>query len=399
MGGALIPDELFSSYLEAWGRRMLWDRPASGLDLVIVDGFAGRGNAPAIIRAMDAIAAEAATEAPPRVGVVLVEADPRAREEVIRALDEAGFGGRVRERADPGARVAGEIVVLGGRFDEVVKGVARVAEAAAGALFLLNPPGAAALPLAAVERIAGHSDALIRFPREDFQAQSRFRGSLADLPPRAKRLVGGCSALFGDRRDEWVYLWREAERSGGDPLDRMAARYRERLAATALEGVVRRVTIGEENGEGREELFLSARDPLRALLLNRVLSAAGLAERVQWAHGPFRESVPVEEPPDGVLELFSPEEVVRPPGEAERKLNEPRLAERLAEHFGGRVVPLREVQRFLADTDVFPDEVPRVLRFLKRSGGATYRSLARDDAPITFLARPASPGPPGEDRH
>lgn len=325
----------------------------------------------------DALARVAAL--PRRAEAILVEEDPahvvRIREALVR-LDRANV--TVVESDLAGAAPA---------LVERLAGVEHT-------LVHLHPRAPGTLPLDVVRILAAPPgvDLWIRFPHEDLQKLVHFRGgTLADLPPYARRIVDGYSRLLDDLRQGWAAEWRRLAMAAhpAAPEQMVVERYRDKLLGVGSGQVLKLAVLGLEEGASLY-LFCMTGDPMRALALNGVLQELALDEQVHWPAERFRGPRVAPPPVAETLDFFSgvrPTASTRP----ERELDENALAGTLGSHFRGRTVSLADVARELLATDVLPDDIRRALRLLRRDGRALYRSLKSADAEIAFPAVPLIP--------
>lgn len=383
--------------------------------LLYVDAFARSGltGAGALSvtgpeRAVEAVRAlfeaaerEGGRRTPVEASAVLVEEDPAHVAALRRALAEDGWAGRVREGDAATSPGPGEVVLVEAPFAAVADGVRALAsEPGTETLLWLAPPSPRALAWTGLRPWVEMEGAslLLLFPHADLHRQAR-HGALpvADLPPHARRIVEGCSAFLGDPRHGWLAAWRAAEREEGPAAAeaRVAALYGELLRTAAGERLARPLRIGAQDGEGDVlHLFQVTGDPACALALNAAVRGAGLEDRAPAQAGRAAPLVPEPAGEPEVLELFAPEEMgggraaraARP-----REVDAAAVADGIASRFSGRSVPFREVLRSLADTDLSPDDARRAMALLKRGGRAVFRSLADDDAEVSFPQTPVLP--------
>jgi len=322
--------------------------------------------------------------APDLASAVLVEEDPALLARFRAELEGIGWGNRVRDAADSASLAPGEVALVEADFRNVADVLLAFPESAR-ALLWMAPPSARRLPWALVEAVLGDPaiDLLLRFPHADFEKQGNFSGPLADLPPFAKRIVEGCSALLGDARHEWVFGWRAAEREGGaaQALEGVLERFRARLEKAAEGRVLKAARIAAGEDAVAAHLFLVSSEPAAALALNAAVQGAGLEDRAASILLPPSPE-PGEPPPAQVLDLFGEPE---PPPEPSRRADPAAAAELLAGRHRGQTLPFREVLAGLTDSDLTQDEVRGALALLKKEGRAVFRSLAQPDAVVIFL--------------
>jgi hypothetical protein len=399
-----VPDAALRSVLAgfagAWARdaaRLAARADGEGERIVYLDAFAGAEFAfgmgdPGRGEPSRAVAAARAVleGAPERGRAVLVEEDPALLARLRAELEGAGFGDRLRAGDDPPE--PGTIALVEADFRNVADVLLAFAEPTRSLLWLA-PPSARRLPWTLLEAMLGDpaTDVLLRFPHADYEKGGAFTGPLADLPPYARRIVEGCSALMGDGRHEWVSVWRAAARSAGprEALDATLARFRARLDAHAGERVVKEARAAAAADVLPAHLFLAAAEPASALALNAAVQGAGLADRAASPVPVVAE--PEAPPPARELDLFGP-----PPATAAEAPPRPAsadTAELLAGRHRGATLPLRAVLTALADTDLTHDEVRRALGVLRREGRAVYRSLAHPDAVVIFPEEAVLPAP------
>lgn len=352
--------EIASQYSVAWAAAL------PDVRLLYVEGFPDAGS----VQRIQAL--------PERASAVLVEEDP-ARVAHLRGLLKR------LDREDVSvleADITGAIPVLVERATEV-----------GHALVHLHPPAPGKLPLDTVRVLAAVAgvDFWIRFPHEDLHKLTRFRGStLADLPPYARRIVEGYSHLLDDPRQGWAAEWRrEAIHPTGAAEQLVVEKFRDALLAVASSRALKLVELELTAGVSLR-LFCMTSDPMRALALNSALEEAGLDAQVRWPEKRFRRILPAPPPLAEALDFFYGAGV-SPPKPPVRELDEKLLADVIDSRFVGRMVPLGDVVRELLGTDVFPDDVRRALRLLRRDGRALYRSLKASDAEIAFPAVPLGP--------
>ena len=255
------------------------------------------------------------------------------------------------------------------------------------------------MPLEALQPLgqSASADLLIRLPTEDLHRQARFRGMpVADLPPYVRRIAEGYSALFGDKRFEWLALWRAAEAEGGAELAeaQVAEHYRARLAALFPDFLVHalRLPLPADASSMALHLYLVTRESERALLLNRVFFDLQNQGYLPWVEVPSEGPVHLER--EGSLDLFFPNDAAASAFAAGntrkvRRVDFPALAHTLAVRFADRTVLLRDVMREVLDTGLFPAEVRRALHLLRSDGRVHYTSLAHSDVQLTFGERSA----------
>ena len=324
--------------------------------------------------------------APEHARAVLVEEDPGLLARLRAELEDAGWGARIH--ADPARLGPGEVALVEADFRNVADVVLAFAEPTR-ALLWMAPPSARRLPWPLLEAVLGDggTDLLLRFPHTDYEKQGKFTGPLADLPPFAKRIVEGCSALLGDARHEWVFAWRAAEREGGGALEGVVERFRARLERAAEGRVLKGARVAPAADAAAAHLFLVASEPAAALALNAAVQGAGLADRAASVLLPPSTEPPAPPP---ALDLFGAPE---PAAEPLRRADPAAAAVLLAERHRGQSLPLRDVLAGLTDSDLTPDEVRGALGVLRKEGRAVYRSLAHPDAVVIFPEEPVVRAP------
>lgn len=329
------------------------------------------------------------------VNVALVEEDPAYLQRIYADLERTDASERVRGTRDFSILEPGEIALAEVPFHDAAQAVAAFVGSASHPLVWLAPPAARQLPWALVKTViaASRGDVLVRFPATDFEKQARFPVPMADLPPFARRIVEGCSAMLDDAKHAWLPEWRAAERSGGlsAALDAAAARYEKLLSSVAGDRIVRAIRLADsEDGRTETRLFLVSADPLAALDLNTAIRDAGLIDRAATRLEASAE--PEEAPPESpLLDLF-PADVAPPPAPSGPRTDAAALAERIARGYVGRTLPWRELTRAFAHTDATPDDLRRALALLKRDGRAVFRAL-EDGELVDFPTEPVKPAP------
>ena len=351
--------EIASRYLTAWV-----DAIPNAPPLHYVEGFPGPGLTDRV-QALDA-----------RSAITIFQEDPVVAERCRREL---------------ASLAAPHVQLVEADFATGVAGLSSVQDEAAQTLCYLYPPSPGKLPFGALEMVAGvpSLDLLIRFPSDDLHKQARFRGTpLADLPPYARRIVEGYSALLGDRRHEWVGTWRRIELASGPATAEavVAEQFGNRLAGIAAGRSLKQITLDLPDS-GTVYLFCLSADPERALALNAVLESMGLDVNVRWRAERYRRDQPRELVVAEPLELFA-DEVSSPASLACRQLDEVALAEAIAARYVGHTVSLETVVGDLLDTDVLPSDIHQTIRLLRRTGRAVYRTLKHKGAKIAFPATP-----------
>jgi hypothetical protein len=409
---------VLAAFAGAWARDALRtvnhaddDDPGAPRRIAYLDAFAGAEYAfgvgdPGRQGPSRAVAgARAVLEAAPEHAVaVLVEEDPALLARFRAELEASGWGARIRATDDPSVLAPGEIALVEADFRNVADVLLAFAEPTR-ALLWMAPPSARRLPWTLVEAVLGDpaTDLLLRFPAADYEKQGKFTGPLADLPPFARRIVEGCSALLGDAKSEWVVRWRAAERESGveRALEGVVERFRGRLEGAADARVLKAARVAAADDAVPAHLFLAASEPAAALALNAAVQGAGLADQAAAVLLPPPPE-PAEPPPAQVLDLFGGAE---PAPEPPRRPDPAAAAELLAERHRGATLPLRDVLAGLIDSDLMPDEVRAALGVLKKAGRAVYRSLSHPDAVVIFPEepvvraprRPRRAAPPGPD--
>ena len=388
---------VLAAFAGAWARdaaraaaRAEEDEPGAPGRIVYVDAFAGAEYSfgvgdPGRQGPSRAVAAVRAVldAAPELASAVLVEEDPALLARFRAELEGIGWGDRVRDAGDPAALAPGEVGLVEADFRSVADVLLAFPERTR-ALLWMAPPSARRLPWTLVEAVLGDPaiDLLLRFPHADFEKQGKFSGPLADLPPFAKRIVEGCSALLGDARHEWVFGWRAAEREGGaaQALEAVLERFRARLEKAAEGRVLKAARVSAGEDAVAAHLFLVSSEPAAALALNAAVQGAGLEDRAASVLLPPSPE-PVEPPPDQMLDLFGEPQSAPEPS---RRADPLAAAELLARHHRGQTLPFREVLAGLTDSDLTQDEVRGALALLKKEGRAVFRSLAQPDAVVIF---------------
>ncbi|HET7321599.1 MAG TPA: hypothetical protein VFI96_03820 [Longimicrobiaceae bacterium] len=296
-----------------------------------------------------------AAHAPP-LRLLLCEDDPVKRDWLAAGLPASCASVELRD--------GGEAPLAG--VAEPVEGVREV-------LALLDPPQASRLPLAHLRPLLSHADAelLIRFPVTELRRLARCPASpLADLPPAARRVVEGVSALLGESH-AWVAAWRAEGAAEEWLVERYARRLRE-----AGGRAVRALALETEEG-APEWLLLVAPDALRALALNERVHELRQSGSVPW---PSEETRLLRYESRGEMELFGGDGGV----ERERVVDRVGLAHAVARRFAGRTVPLAEVAAAFAVSELFAADLRRALADLRRDGRALYRSLGSPEAEVSF---------------
>ena len=429
-----------------------------------VDGFAGadlqraalRGATvhPAAILAVQALDDAGAG----RARIVLIEEDPGLIARLGELLAGIGAGDRVRIGSDPATAEPGEILLVEAAFASHAHRLAgRIGDEPA--LLRLAPLAARALPWSALEPIMdlGAADALLRFPREDFEKQARFTGPLADLPPHLRRVVEGCSNFLGDARHGWLLAWREAQRTAG-PAAALATAIERMQALLATAAGERSAHVLAITGKTESvHLLLSTPHAEHARELDGALSDGAAkpkpsskrksaAPAKPEAPAAAEPAAPVADPsaeppppvaPAAVAETVQPAAEPPPPdtpaavaetasetppsdasptpaepsasGEPAAALDlfalapqpepEPRgpgltaFADALHARHIGARVPVGEVMAGVADAALTPEHVRAALASLKRAGRVSYRSLNAEGAEVEFLAEPRVSAP------
>jgi hypothetical protein len=352
--------------------------------VALVDAFAGAdypgdaGGAPGVMGA----AAKLLRMEPARAlaRVLMVEEDPA----------KVAWLGETLARLFPGEapRRAGEALGALNLCEGLPEGVETLSGALEGsrdALVVLDPPAAGNLPLALVRGwlASPGTDLALRFPAADLRRLGRYPGvPVADLPLHLKRTVEGLSRFLGDARHGWLHAWTRSLEGGVEgAIETMARSYARRLGE-AGGALVRRVDLPD--GEAVDHFFLVTRRAARALLLNRVIHEMRRDGLLPW--------------PGTVVGVVSypPSAELGPParGRRDRVVDRAQAAHSIAQRFAGRVVPVEEVLRSQAETDLFADDLKRALLELRRDGRALFRTLG-SGAEITF----AAPGARGMHGH
>lgn len=379
--------EVLQRYLAGWARAVLPRRGQTHAEgageprLLYVEacaaGARGAFGGAGFETALGAVALleHAAPRAAIPPAVVLVEEDPEQVRRLVAALAARGLGGRLSIGEEATLPAPGGIRVVQAPWATVGATLGAHCADAGRALLFLDPPAAAAVPLAALAPwlASGRADVLLRFPATDFERFSRYRGTpLADLPPHGRRLLHALSALLGDARHDWLAGWRAPQAAGAEAAGAAMLRlYGKRLRAAGA-AVVKPVMATDAAGEPLP-LVLATPEPERALLLNRVVHEARVAGRLRWPEAePTDDLVRLEE--SGVLDLFG----AAMPGARVRRADLAELAERLTARWAGRTLPFREVLAALAESALFAEEVRRALGLLKQAGRAAYTGLAAE---------------------
>ncbi len=346
-----------------------WSRGAAGsaAGAVCVVGFAGqmRRLHPAMVDGDSAIPT-----------LVLVEEDPVHADRLRSA-----FAGDAAQISIPA------VVVIERPFAEASAELAESLDPGAPVLVYLDPPSARALPLTALlpwlRRPA--TDVWIRVPVAELHRQAPYdRFPIADLPPYARRIVEGWSALLGDPRREWLARWRAAAADADYAAAEAAVvgAFETRLRTAAPNRTVRRLSVCAPTPSAESlHLFVATDDPVRALELNRAVRVARQAGVLPW---PERSCTYVREERIGVLDLFAAAAVDAP--ERVRRVDLRRLAEDIAAAAAGRTTTVRELLHPFAEAELLlVEDVRRALGLLKRERRVRYRSLAAD-AELRFAA-------------
>jgi three-Cys-motif partner protein len=362
-------------------RRMVYLDAFAGAEYVFGVGDPGRQGPSRAVAAVRAVL----EAAPEHARAVLVEEDPGLLARLRAELEAAGWGGRIRDTDDPSRLGPGEVALVEADFRNVADVLLAFAEPTR-ALLWMAPPSARRLPWPLLEAVLGDAgtDLLLRFPHTDYEKQGKFSGPLADLPPFAKRIVEGCSALLGDARHEWVFAWRAAEREGaaGRALEGVVERFRARLEKAAEGRVLKSARVAPGEDASAAHLFLVASEPAAALALNAAVQGAGLADRAAAVLLPPSTEPPAPPP---ALDLFGAADAAAEPA---RRPDPAAAAVLLAERHRGQSLPLRDVLAGLTNSDLTPDEVRGALAVLRKEGRAIYRSLAHPDAVVIFPEEP-----------
>ena len=362
-------------------RRIVYLDAFAGAEYVFGVGDPGRQGPSRAVAGVRAVL----EAAPEHARAVLVEEDPGLLARLRAELEAAGWGGRIHATDDPSGLGPGEIALVEADFRNVADVLLALPEPTR-ALLWMAPPSARRLPWPLLEAVLGDAgtDLLLRFPHTDYEKQGKFSGPLADLPPFAKRIVEGCSALLGDARHEWVFAWRAAEREGeaGRALEGVVERFRTRLERAAEGRVLKGARVAPAEDASAAHLFLVASEPAAALALNAAVQGAGLADRAAAVLLP-----PSTEPPDPppALDLFGAADAAPEPT---RRPDPAAAAVLLAERHRGQSISFRDVLAGLTDSDLTPDEVRGALGVLRKEGRAVYRSLAHPDAVVIFPEEP-----------
>ncbi|HEU0051872.1 MAG TPA: hypothetical protein VFQ39_01800, partial [Longimicrobium sp.] len=224
----------------------------------------------AVVRAVETVDAAA--------NCVLVEEDPAHLQRVYACLEKSGAEERVRGTKELATLAPGEIALVESPFRAVADGVAAYAGGAARSLAWLAPPAARELPWTALRAMLSiaRGDLLVRLPVTDWEKQARFNVPLSDMPPFARRIVDGCSAMLDDAKHEWLPAWRAAERESGlsGGVETIATRFSRLLEHAAVGRTVRHLQLSPSGDAGPvAHLFLVTSDPLAALELNAAVRA------------------------------------------------------------------------------------------------------------------------------
>lgn len=336
---------------------------------------------------------------------VFMEEDPVKVQWLLGELTAAGLADRVRVDADPATMRAGDVAVLETSFAAFAEPVAALVASADHALVRLAPPRAEHLPLNVISPImAGRgTELLIQLPTGDVHQPARLNaGSLADLPPRLRRTVHGYAALYGMAPHNWLSLWRSvySAASSAAAQVRLVEAYRACLERTMLAGVIKPFALRCPETDGTVHSMLVARDALRALSLNRTLFRArsdGLLDCAVPAE-PQAGATFVTEEQTATLDLFTLGDAGSGAsagfGTRSRVVNVAAVAHFLTARFGGERATLGEIAEAVIGSDLFPDELKRVLARMKRERRVAYLNLTSAHAEIQFAAGERLPVPP-----
>ena len=339
------------------------------------------------VRALDVTAADAERRRRSvRTSTLLFEEDPLAMARLRATLDAAGWGRRIRQgipEPQPTEWETGEIWLISEPFASVVDRV--VAELTEAEIFCFaDPPAPGKLSLTAVRALRENGAELFTvFPSAPLERLERVADfPLADLPPPARRSVESVSAALGDERHGWFVSWRDALRSGGAEAAEATVleRYEAALLKFSPPATLRSESLVIPGARWRLHLFLLTAEPERVLLLNRTVRAARMRGEAAWSedHGRF-----VVEEESGVLELFA---TPGGPPSRTRRVDLAAVAHAISTEFAGRSVPFRDVLGFLAQTQLFSEEVRRAMSLLRKERRARYRSL-HPDAEVSFAEK------------
>jgi three-Cys-motif partner protein len=414
-----VKHHILSSYLDAWagiifwGLRSVWHR--SNLHFVFVDCFAYTGQysrdqdiprenepiygSPIIgIRALDKLASYATNQGVRiSTNVVLIERKPKNYNLLKETLSACGFLRRTKETADFCSLKNGEIALVNGNCVTLAdKLVNYTNNPSTWAFYFLDPYGASGIPYEFVEKIIRqpNHDVMINFIYQDLVRKT---GMIFNESLEAKHrwLVLLWKRVYGEEywkkyvvetlvNIESHRLLRNA--LDGIPLDDMDDEFltdsqlrdvKERALIYGYSKVLKSmdsnlsVKLSALKFPDKERtmlcLYLTTHDPTGALTINEVLHEAQLLEHeLRYRIGRYKKSDPRQ------LSMFDVSVGMTMRPERARPTSE-KIGEHLSSLFQGMQISRKEIFTQLVETDYFPSEIDKALRWLRRNTKAEFK--------------------------
>ena len=293
-----------------------------------------------------------------RLSAVLLEEDPVLADRLEEALVRAGFGARLHRGADAASLPPGGIALCTTISETAIAELGE-ADPAPHTFLSLGPPRPEHLPFPLLRSLLARprTEILLRVPSGALGGQTPAAVPLADLSPYARRIAEGYAAMLGTTPAEWLAQWRGAPPGEADEV--LVSRYRVQIRATTAEHVVKRISLTPPlTGAAAGHWFLVSPDPVRVLAANRLPETAAWEGVSSWAAQRFLHPPgPARSEP---IEMFG-SMAAEPRGRAERKVD----AGAVAAFLGGDDQSDRAAFTKLAESDLFPEELRRVLRALR----------------------------------
>ena len=414
-----VKHHILSSYLGAWtgiifwGLRNVWNK--RNLHFVYVDCFAYTGQysrdqddltgnepiygSPIIgIQALDKLASSAASQGVRiSTNVVLIERKSKNYKLLKKTLSACGLLGRTKETADLLSLKNGEIALVNGNSVSLVDRLVNYTNnPSTWAFYFLDPYGASGIPYVFVEKIISqpNHDVMINFIYQDLVRKTGmiFNESLQD---KHKWLVLLWKSVYGE--EYWkkyvVDILENIENHrflrdvlDGIPLDDMEDEFltdsqlrdvKERALIYGYSKVLKSmdpnlsIKLSALKFPDKERimlcLYLTTHDPTGGLTINEVLHKAQLLEYdLRYRVGRYKKSDPRQlsmfDVSVGMTKSFDGD---RPPKEE--------IGEYLFNLLKGMQVSRKEIFKQIVETDYFPSEVDKALRWLRRQTKAEFK--------------------------
>ena len=423
---------ILNQYLDSWAGIIYWGLKSRvkkfSPKFIYVDCFSYKGvysggdldepgsqpvyGSPVIgIQAMDKFSKYADQNGMPVItNIILVEADTKTYQTLLKTLKDCGYGERIRETVDFDTLLSGQIAVVNADAKMLVDQlVGYTDQPDTWAFYLLDPYGASGIPFEFVEAVVRgkNHDVMINFIYEDFLRKTGFVFK-ETLSKKHQHLLDLWKGVFGPgvweekiltileqidvqrQLSEAVGMSISIEDTNGTLLTEdellvlkeevFVSGYTQTLQDMDEDLVIKLIALKYPSRERTMlYLFLTTHDPTGALILNKVLFEAQLLEH-ELRHK-ARMAMQIRA---GQMALFDPSVGIEAKVLEVSRPSTKEIAKMLQNRFAGCTITRKDIYQSMVDTDLFPEEINKALRYLHKMNRASIKGKLTHRSLITF---------------